>query len=118
MESGFNVTEEVLGPVRVVRVSGELTLKTAASVRVPLERAARDQDRPLVVDLTYCDFVDSHGLAALLHGTKPLQNGESNVAVVCPEGEVRRLLALTAIDQTLRVFDDFEQAAAWLVSHD
>ena len=73
---------------------------------------AKDEDQPLVIDLTRCDFIDSTGLAALLHGAKPAQNGESRVAIVSPVGDVRRMLELTAIDQSIPVFEDLEQAAA------
>jgi anti-sigma B factor antagonist len=75
-----------------------------------LDEAARDRTRPLVVDLTGCGFVDSTGLATLLHGAKPAQNGESNVALVSAGGEVRRLLELTAIDRTIPVFDALDEA--------
>jgi anti-sigma B factor antagonist len=79
-------------------------------VRELLDEAARDRTRPLVVDLTGCGFVDSTGLATLLHGAKPAQNGESNVALVSAGGEVRRLLELTAIDRTIPVFDALDEA--------
>ena len=79
-------------------------------VRELLSEAARDGDRPLVIDLTGCEFVDSTGLATLLHGAKPAQNGESNVALVCTGGEVRKLLELTAIDRTIPVYETLESA--------
>jgi anti-sigma B factor antagonist len=65
-----------------------------------------------VVDLTECSFIDSTGLATLLHGAKPAQNGESHAALVSPGGEVRKLLELTAIDRTLPVFETVEEAVA------
>ena len=60
--------------------------------------------------LTDCDFIDSTGLATLLHGAKPAQNGESSVALVSRGGEVRKLLELTAIDRTIPVFDTLDEA--------
>ena len=52
------------------------------------------------------------GLAALLQGAKPLQNGEANVAFVAAEGPVRKLLALTAVDRTIPVFATRSEAVA------
>jgi anti-sigma B factor antagonist len=95
-------------------VRGELDLDASAGMEAPLGRAAADLDHPLVIDLTACTFIDSVGLAKLLHGAKPLQDGGSNVAVVCPEGEVRNLLRLTALDQTIPVFEGFDDALAAL----
>jgi anti-sigma B factor antagonist len=109
MATDFDITEDEREGVNVVAIRGELVLDTAPGIREPLERAAEHSKRPLVVDLTECVFMDSIGLAMLLHGAKPLQDDGSSVALVA-NGEVRRLLRLTAIDQTLPAYDTFEQA--------
>jgi anti-sigma B factor antagonist len=106
----FEATEEVVRGVWVITIAGELDIATSPRVRELLSDAARDEDRPLVIDLTSCDFVDSTGLATLLHGAKPAQNGESNVALVSVGGEVRKLLELTAIDRTIPVYESLESA--------
>ena len=106
----FDATEEVVRNASVITILGELDIATSPKVRELLSEAARDADRPLVIDLTGCDFVDSTGLATLLHGAKPAQNGESNVALVCTGGEVRKLLELTAIDRTIPVYETLDSA--------
>ena len=108
----FEASAEIFNGVRVVAVRGELDIATSPQVRALLADLAKDEDQPLVIDLTRCDFIDSTGLAALLHGAKPAQNGESRVAIVSPPGDVRRMLELTAIDQSIPVFGDLERAAA------
>jgi anti-sigma B factor antagonist len=108
----FEASAEIFNGVRVVAVRGELDIATSPQVRELLAEVARDEDQPLVIDLTRCDFIDSTGLAALLHGAKPAQNGESRVAIVSPAGDVRRMLELTAIDQSIPGLGDLEQAAA------
>jgi anti-sigma B factor antagonist len=112
---GLEVSEEVDDRLRVVAVRGVLDLETASELEAPLARAAADPERALVIDLTECGFVDSIGLATLLQGTKPLQNGESNVAFVSPDGPVRKLLGLTAVDRTIPVFATRDEAAAAVV---
>ena len=109
MPTEFEISQDTRDGIHVVTIRGELVLDTAPGVREPLEKAALDGEHPLVVDLSDCTFMDSIGLAMLLHGAKPLQDGESNVALVA-NGEVRRLLRLTAIDQTLPAYDTFEEA--------
>jgi anti-sigma B factor antagonist len=106
----FEATEEVVRGAWVITIAGELDIATSPKVRELLSEAARDEDRPLVIDLTGCEFVDSTGLATLLHGAKPAQNGESNVALVCTGGEVRKLLELTAIDRTIPVYETLDSA--------
>src|SRR5436190_7937154 len=106
----FAASEEVLRGAWVITIAGELDIATSPKVRELLSDAARDDEKPLVIDLTGCDFVDSTGLATLLHGAKPAQNGESNVALVCVGGEVRKLLELTAIDRTIPVYETLDSA--------
>ena len=114
----FEAAQAIVGGVHVVAIQGELDISTAPRVREPLSEAAGDAARPLVVDLTECEFVDSTGLAALLHGVKPAQNGESNVAFVSAGGEVRRLLELTAIDRTIPVFATLVEAMEAVLADD
>ena len=106
----FEATEDVVRGAWVITIVGELDIATSPKVRELLSEAARDGERPLVIDLSACDFVDSTGLATLLHGAKPAQNGESNVALVCVGGEVRKLLELTAIDRTIPVYETLDSA--------
>jgi anti-sigma B factor antagonist len=104
------VDEEVTDELRVVTLRGTLDIETAPTLEERLAGGAADPGRPLIVDLLDCDFVDSVGLAALLQGAKPLQNGEANVAFVAAEGPVRKLLALTAVDRTIPVFETRAEA--------
>ena len=106
----FDANQDVVRGAWVITIVGELDIATSPRVRELLSEAARDEDRPLVIDLTACEFVDSTGLATLLHGAKPAQNGESNVALVSSGGEVRKLLELTAIDRTIPVYESREAA--------
>jgi len=108
----FEASAEIFKGVRVVAVRGELDIATSPQVRELLGDAATDKARPLVIDLGQCPFIDSTGLAALLHGAKPAQNGQSRVAIVTPGGAVRRMLELTTIDRTIPVVGTLEQAVA------
>jgi anti-anti-sigma factor len=96
--------------VRIVRVRGDLDLAVAERIEEMLSKAAADPSRGLVIDLAACEFMDSVGLNAILHGAKQFQDGESKIAIVCPEGDVRQLLGLTGIDRTLAVFDSEDAA--------
>ncbi len=109
---GLEVQEEITEVVRVVALRGTLDIETAPALEEKLTAGAADPDRPLVVDLLDCAFIDSVGLAALLRGAKPLQNGEANVAFVAGDGPVRKLLTLTAVDRTIPVFATRDEAVA------
>ena len=117
-QTPFEATEEVVRGAWVITIAGELDIATSPKVRELLSNAARDRERPLVIDLTSCVFVDSTGLATLLHGAKPAQNGESNVALVSAGGEVRKLLELTAIDRTIPVYESLDSAIEAVLAGD
>jgi anti-anti-sigma factor len=109
---GLEVHEEVTDQIRLVSLRGTLDMETAPALEERLAGGASDPDRPLVVDLVECEFIDSVGLSVLLQGAKPLQNGEANVAFVVAEGPVRKLLALTAVDRTIPVLATRSEAFA------
>ena len=83
-----------------------------------LERAFDELERAapirVVIDLDECDFIDSTGLATILHAADRLRAGSSALRIACPEGHLRDLLRLTAIDQTIPVVGTRSEALAAL----
>ena len=110
----LDVAHHPINGVSVISIDGELDVSGVDSVVASLSAAQAGSDGPLVLDLTECSFVDSTGLAAILHGLRPLIAGERPFGLACPDGNVRDLLRLTAIDQTLAVYDSRESALAAL----
>jgi anti-sigma B factor antagonist len=95
----------------VIEVEGELDLASVERLE-HVCAVAIDQGRPIVVDLTACPFIDSDGLRFVLYTHRVLAadlHDESRMAVV-GNGEVERLLALTAIDQTIPVVPTLDDA--------
>jgi anti-sigma B factor antagonist len=105
---------KTVGGVTVVEIHGDLDVVSAPKLREILAGLRADEAQGgIVVDLRDCPFIDSNGLAALLHASAGLRR-PPEMAVVCAGGTVARLLELTAIDQTLRVFEDVEAATSAL----
>ena len=102
------------GPAYVIRLQGELDFDGVPN----LERAFDDLEQVaperVVIDLDECDFIDSTGLATILHGADRLRRGASTLRIACPEGHLRDLLRLTAIDQTIPVVGTRSEALAAL----
>ncbi len=96
----------------VVSVRGELDIATSPDLRDLLAESGGEVDSPIVIDLTDCEFIDSTGLATLLHGAGRERAGAGRVALVSSPGEVRKLLELTAIDRTIPVFEALDEAIA------
>jgi anti-anti-sigma factor len=108
----LQLTAGTSGGVRVVGVVGELDIATSPDLRDLLADSEGTEDSPVVIDLTECEFIDSTGLATLLHGAGRERAGAGRVALVSSPGEVRKLLELTAIDRTIPVFETLDEALA------
>jgi anti-sigma B factor antagonist len=104
----LDVSEEQRANACVVTIRGELDLNGADAVRASLERA--EPGRRLVIDLSDCAFIDSTGLATIVHVSRRRRDGAAAVTLVCPAGEVRKLLEISALDLTFPVVDRLEQA--------
>lgn len=97
--------------VRVV-VTGELAGPSAYTLDSELRKVEVMQPRWLVLDLSALRFIDSAGLARLLAAHRRAERDRRHLAVVEGTGAVRRLIALTALDQKLVLFSEPEAAVA------
>jgi anti-anti-sigma factor len=96
----------------VIRVAGELDLAAAPELDRLLGEA--DPTRPVVVDLTDCEFIDSSGLLILVRHSQRMRG----FALVCTPGDATsQLLELTGFvgrraghGVPLRVFSSREEA--------
>ena len=82
-------------------VSGEIDMVTAPHLAAAL--AERDYDG---VDLQAVSFLDVSGLRVLLNAARAAQARGERFAVARPSPMIRRLLELTAIDQSLDVVEE------------
>jgi anti-sigma B factor antagonist len=102
------------GPAQVIRLRGELDFDGAPKLEAAFDRLEHGAPDRVVIDLDECEFIDSTGLAAILHGADRLRRRAGAVRIACPEGHLRDLLRLTAIDQTIPVVGTRSEALAAL----
>ncbi|MFI6513659.1 STAS domain-containing protein [Streptosporangium sp. NPDC050855] len=93
-----------VGPVRVLRVIGELDAVTVPAVAESLDEALLTfEEVLLVVDLTQVTFIASAGVGAMVEIRQKVQQRRGRLVVVlAPQGRARRLFELT------RMVDHFE----------
>jgi anti-sigma B factor antagonist len=106
----LELRESQVGEARVVAVEGELDLASAPRLSEALGRLSEAPEAPLVVDLSRCAFIDSTGIAAIVHASAPFRERGVEFSVVCGEGTPRDVLRLTAIDQALPVYTSVDEA--------
>ncbi|MDH6466316.1 anti-sigma B factor antagonist [Micromonospora sp. A200] len=83
----------------VLRPVGDLDIATAVVVQDALAAALDLPDTvELVVDLAEVPFLDSTGVAALLHGAAEAVGRGASLRVVDPQPVVARVLRITGVD--------------------
>lgn len=88
-------------------MAGELDMAHASEVATLLDDLS-DGGQQIVVDLTDLEFIDSSGIHALV---RP-RSGSARIELVCPPGNVRRVLEVTKLERVLQVHDTLDEALA------
>jgi anti-sigma B factor antagonist len=94
----------------VLAVAGEVDIDSAGAIPAAVDDALDSGAHDVWVDLTDVTFMDSSGVHALIVARTRVRELERSLVVICPPGNVRRLLAVTGLDGALELYDTREQA--------
>jgi anti-anti-sigma factor len=89
-----------------IALHGELDRSTLLPLARELLEVERRGTLAVVLDLTDLSFVDVGGLKLILEAARRLRAAGRQLTIANPPPFARRLLALTAIDQTADVVDE------------
>ena len=110
----FSISKERLADCEVFSLRGELDMLSAPELTAAIE-ALDGSARPVAVDLSGLTFLDSHGLHALM-SARP---GGIPVTLVCPDGNISRLLEIVQAGRTMQVYERLDELfAAQAQRHD
>lgn len=113
----FRISEVDLdSECREMRVEGELDLFVADEFQKRLDAAAIE-DIEVLVCLERCDFIDSTGIAAIIWAHKLMASRGRRLLVCNPSGQVRRILAITGLDNVGLIYASTEAALAERFGH-
>jgi anti-anti-sigma factor len=108
-----NVKLDHQDSVRVARLSGDVDIVQASTLRKQLLGAVRNDDLALVVDLTDARYIDSVGVSLLFELAERLSGRQLGFAVVMPPGGlVERVLTIVNLDSVAEVHRDLDEALA------
>jgi anti-anti-sigma factor len=111
---GFEIRTLQQAGVRVLAVTGDVVVETAAQLEAELAATTSDD---VVLDLTETPFMDSTGLRVILEARNEADAaGRRIVLVVVPDGQVEGLLDFTEVKGQLATAASREQALADLRS--
>jgi anti-sigma B factor antagonist len=92
--------------VELLAVEGELDIATAPRMLAALNEALASMARPLIVDLSRVDFMDSTGLALLMNAHRRVRRLGQGFAIVCPGGPISRVFEIADMVESLHVHPD------------
>jgi anti-anti-sigma factor len=98
----FTVDTAFVGRRAVLSVAGEIDMATAPGLQRAVESAA-GRAFEVWLDLTATTFMDSSGIHVLSRARARLTEANGRLAVICPNGPVRRVLDLTGLEQLLEI---------------
>jgi anti-sigma B factor antagonist len=106
----FKLIERDLRPgCREIQVEGELDLAVAGQLADGLARAGVECQH-LLIGLESCQFIDSTGIAAIVHAYNEFAERGGRVAVYAPANQVLRVLSVTGLTSNGMVFESAEEA--------
>lgn len=89
-------------------------MNTAPNLERELEAALAAAQTPLLIDLGRCEFIDSTGIALIVRSWQA-HEGNGSFALCGVGDQVRRVLDITGLEQTIPTHPDREQALARLL---
>jgi anti-sigma B factor antagonist len=103
--AGFRV--ELLRPaddLAVVEAAGELDISTSPEFKRCVTCAIEEGAARVVVDLSGVSFIDSSALGALVGATRRSAQRGAKLMIVCPAGNVARVIAITGLNRALAIY--------------
>ena len=112
-------SSELEGGIRLLEIHGELDLSTATQFEEPLEEAVQSEDAAVLIDLADCQFIDSTGIALIVRAWQRVDaaagnGGKGGLVLCCQNEQVHRVLEVTGLEHSLRVFAMRDEAVAAL----
>ncbi len=108
-------SEELEGGVRAFTVRGELDMNTVPELERELNAALSDPTSSVILDLCECEFIDSTGIALIVRTWQRLDGGsggegEGRLVLCSHNHQVRRLLAITGVENSISVHEGRQAA--------
>ena len=94
----------------VVVLRGELDVADAAMVAASLAVVAAS-GRNVILDLAHLEYIDSSGLAALVHTRQHARRAGFDLLLAAPQQQVQRMLAITRLIDVFAVHACVDEAA-------
>src|SRR3954469_15030459 len=96
----------------LLTLSGEIDIVSSPQLITAARQALRYGVHAVSINLSAVTFMDSTGLAALINIQRSVERARGRFVVVCPDGPVRKLFAISGTEYLLGVEPAAARAAA------
>jgi stage II sporulation protein AA (anti-sigma F factor antagonist) len=110
----LEVKARSLRGTRVIAVAGDVDLSSVADVQAHIDAAFADSEPFFVLDLARVGFLDSSVLHTLFRTLRRARQAGGDIAIVCVDPTVCRVLEVFGLAGEIQICSDAEQAAAAL----
>jgi anti-anti-sigma factor len=108
----FGLTERTLERgCHEIQIEGELDLSVAEQLQAAIDRARAEHDQVLI-GLQRCEFIDSTGIAVIVHAHSRMAEEGRRLTVYGATSQVHRVLEITGLTQDGLVFANVDEARA------
>jgi anti-sigma B factor antagonist len=112
--TSFEVTARTIRGTTVVALAGELDLTATPSVQSHLDAAVAGAEPRVVVDMARVTFADSSFLHSLMRAWRQARRAGGDIAIVCADPAIRRLLDVFGVSNEISVYGDVGGAVSAL----
>jgi anti-sigma B factor antagonist len=103
-------TEELGDHAYLIALSGEVDLYTAPEFKKELLDAIAQGAKQVIVDFSKTTFIDSTALGVLVGAVKRLRMNEGQLSLVCSDGNITKVFAVTGLDRVFRIYPNRVEA--------
>jgi anti-sigma B factor antagonist len=96
--------------VTLIKILGRVDTHSVKRLRQQLVQTVEGAGKNVILDLAGVDFIDSSGLATIVHGMKQCRDKGGDLRLCKPPQAVRMVLELTRLDKALEIFPNQEGA--------
>ena len=96
--------------VDIVSITGEFDLRYESFLEHLVSDPTQVTQSQVILDLSRVTFMDARGVGAIAYCKRVLAARSTELSLVCPEGQVRRVLGLLGFERVLPVYSDRESA--------
>ena len=109
-QHNLDVRAERQADATVVRITGEVDLRTSPQLRGVLLELLDEKPLRIILDLTGVSYIDSSGVGTFVELKRRAMRNESNVALVGLQPRVRSLFEITRLDKFFTIADSIDEA--------